>query len=841
MLSRREADTPSVETADAGEVRAAQMSAFARQTPNNSLVTLAAAILTAAILQRQAPTAWVLCWAAPHVVIALYLLYRWWKRRGTLPPKSVSHRGPRRAKYLAWISGALWGAGALFLTSVPTTQQLALIIVIGAMAGGASTTLAAVPAAARGFILLSILPVAAFFVSQNELTYFGLAALALVMALSMLRSTQIAYRSLLEEIRAQQRNALLLSQFHAERREWTDISDTADAFALFDKDNRLLLWNESFGRLFALAPETLYRGNRRRTLLRRGATPVEVAHGERSMKSWIDEQLSLESHPDAPVIAHLSNGRWIRSHARRTDGQQTATIHVDITEVKEAEQRAQQLATIVESTDDAIVGIDLDGAITSWNAGAEQCFGYAAAEVIGQPLSMLPPADRLDDVPLIVSTAERGEHLRNYETVRRHKSGRLIDVSLTASPVRDAAGEVVGIAAIYRDISEQKRTKEQLRQAQKMEAVGQLTGGVAHDFNTLLGVILGNLELLEDRGRSYSEQDQLITSAAKAAAKGVDLTSRLLAFSRKQTLRPEVTDLNQRMTEAITLLDRTLCKTVEIKTEPADGLWRTAIDSTQMETAIINLAANARDAMPNGGTLTIRTENRVIEAKQAERLDLEPGRYVTLSLADTGTGMPPDVLEQVFEPFFTTRDVGEGSGLGLSMVYGFVKQSGGAIEMSSEVGVGTTVTLWFPRTTRTAPMAGDRRSPPPPSGTGETILVVEDDPSLQRVAHTMLTSLGYRVLTASNGKDALKALGEDPEISLMFTDLALPHGMNGATLAKQAAARHPALKVLYTSGFADYAGIRYEALDEDTPLIAKPYRKAVLAQQVRELLGDGAG
>ena len=837
MFSRLPADTQPSADDQAGELRAAQMAAFARQTPNNSLVTLASAILTAAILLNHAPTAWVICWATPHVAIALFLLFRWWRRRGKQIPRSVSPRGPRKARILAWISGAVWGAGAIFLTTVPATQQLALIIVIGAMAGGASTTLAAVPAAATGFILLSIMPVAVFFVAQNELAYFGLAALAMVMTLSMLRSTRIAYRSLLDEIGAQRKNAVLLRQFQAERREWTDISDTADAFALFDKDDRLLLWNESLGRLFSIPPEQLYRGSLRRDLLDKGARPVDVAAGERPVQSWIDEQRSLEQRPDESVINHLTNGRWIRSNARRTDEQRTVVIHVDITEVKEAEKRAQQLAAIVESTDDAIVGLDMDGTIVSWNPGAEQCFGYRPADILGKPATILPPPERQEDVALIVSTIQRGEHLRNHETICRHKTGRLVDVSLTASPVRDAAGEPIGIAAIYRDITEQNRTKEQLRQAQKMKAVGQLTGGVAHEFNTLLGVILGSLELLEDRGDSAEERHRLIAEASDAAIKCVDLTQRLLAFSRNQTLRPELTDLNERIAEVTSLLEHSLGKSVQVRTELADDLWRTETDATQLETAIVNLALNARDAMPQGGTLTIRTENRTVDDAMAARLELEPGAYATLTLTDTGDGMSPETLDRAFEPFFTTHDVGEGSGLGLSMVYGFMKQSGGAVELTSEIGVGSDVILWFPRSEGEPAGTARRQERAAPRGDGETILVVEDDPSLRRVAHTMLTSLGYRVLTASDGNDALAVLRENIDVAVLFTDLALPRGMDGALLARQATALKPGLRILYTSGFADYAGTRYESLDEDAPLVAKPYRKAELARHVHNLLG----
>ncbi len=829
---------PTGDSADAAEIRAAQMASFARQTPINALVTLAASGLTAGVLWPAVVGPWVVLWVGAHYSIAAIVLVRWWNRRG-LPAKTrVSERGPRKAKAFAWSAGAVWGSGVAFLPIVPPPQQLALVIVIAAMAGGASTTLAAIPGAAAGFILMSLLPCAAYFVAQGDPVYFGLAAMALVMTLAMLGSTRVAYGAVLDEIRTKQANAALLIQFQTERRQWLDISDTAEAFALFDEHDRLLLWNENYCHILSLPGSLLQRGVARRDLLRQAARPAGV-DGEEALESWIAEQLEAPNSAAAPDIRKYSNGLWIQSHSERKDDGHTVSIHTDVTAIMEAEERATQLAAIVDSTADAVIGLDLDGIVTSWNDAATRIFGYGGQNIIGKSIAILPPPDRLEEVTGILARVKQGERITNYETVRRTKNGELVDVSLTASPVYDDRDEIVGVSAIYRDISDQKRTEEQLRQAQKMETVGQLTGGVAHDFNTLLGVMVGNLELLQEDDGLSEESTEMAKSAMLAAVRGVDLTSRLLAFSRKQNLRPRVADLNERVTEAITLLSRTLDTTIQIRTLLSGRLWNTLIDPTQMETAIINLALNARSAMPDGGTLTISTANATVKEGDVDRpAELAPGQYVVLSVCDTGAGMSDDVLSHAFEPFFTTRDVGQGSGLGLSMVHGFITQSAGHIRIVSAAGAGTTVTIWLPRTARPLSRVAAIKPSPPPKGAGEMILVVEDDASLRRVAQTMLHSLGYSVLTASDGNSALSILDQEPEIALLFTDLALPRGVNGAMLAREAAARRPDLKVLFTSGFAEYAGRRYEMLDDDVALIAKPYRKAALALHIRQMLDD---
>ncbi len=406
-----------------------------------------------------------------------------------------------------------------------------------------------------------------------------------------------------------------------------------------------------------------------------------------------------------------------------------------------------------------------------------------------------------------------------------------------ALPVFDEAGRVVQEFGTIQDITEYKAVEEQLRQAQKMEAVGHLTGGLAHDFNNLLGIILGNLQLLEDALSDDDPRRDLLHPAMRAVTRGGDLTHRLLAFSRRQPLKPEVTDLNALVSDMRDLLLRTLGETVKIETALGSDLWRSTIDRAQMESALLNLAVNAKHAMPDGGTLTIETANVQLDRWSARRYQVSPGPYVVAAVTDTGRGMPPEVVAQALEPFFTTRDVGQGSGLGLSMTYGFVKQSGGGIAIESEVGRGTTVRLCLPKAaTEQDRPAVSESVPGVPLGSGETILIVEDNPDVRQVAKTLLSSIGYRILSAEDGRTALAVLKESREVELLFTDVVLPHGMNGVALARQAAARYPALKVLYTSGYTDRADIGQGILRDGINLLRKPYAKAVLAQQVRQTL-----
>ncbi len=392
----------------------------------------------------------------------------------------------------------------------------------------------------------------------------------------------------------------------------------------------------------------------------------------------------------------------------------------------------------------------------------------------------------------------------------------------------------------FQDITELKQAEEQLRQAQKMEAVGQLTGGVAHDFNNLLAVISLNAEFVREALEEGSSAAESLESMTRVADRGAELTHRLLAFSRQQTLESKVTDANGLVTGMTGMLRRTLGETVEIETALAEGLWRTLVDPNQLENALLNLAINARDAMPKGGKLTIETANvRLDEDHAAAQGDLAPGDYVRLSVSDSGTGMAPEVIARVFEPFFTTKDVGRGTGLGLSMVYGFVKQSGGHVTVASEEGRGTTINLYLPKSEAAAQAAEAPATAEEPPVRGETVLVVEDDADIRRLIAKILDGLGYRVLEAGDGAQALAALERAPGVDLLLSDVVLPGGRSGPEIVAEAQRHHPGLKSLFMSGYAPGGMSHQGRLPEGAALLKKPFTKHDLAQKVRAVL-DGS-
>jgi signal transduction histidine kinase len=423
----------------------------------------------------------------------------------------------------------------------------------------------------------------------------------------------------------------------------------------------------------------------------------------------------------------------------------------------------------------------------------------------------------------------------------RRKDGTEFPAEASISKVT-SDGETI-FTVILHDVTLREQREAQLRHAQGLQAVGQLTGGVAHDFNNLLAVIIGNLELAQDELEDAPEPRELVARAIAASERGATLTARLLAFSRRQALEPKVVDLNKLVTGTTELLQRTLGETIEVETVTAGGLWRCKVDPAQVETLLLNLAVNARDAMPGGGKLTIETANaRLDDDYAAAHAEVTPGQYVMLAVTDNGTGMPAEIAERAFEPFFTTKDAGQGTGLGLSMIYGFVKQSEGHVKIYSEVGHGTTIKVYLPRSREQEAVVPDEppveeRAP----GSLETVLVVEDDADVRDLAVNMLQSLGYVPVEATDADSALAALDQRPEIVLLFTDVVLPGGTDGAELAREARKRRPDLRVLYTSGYTDNAIIHKGVLDEDAEIINKPFRKAALARKIRSILDRDRG
>ncbi len=399
-----------------------------------------------------------------------------------------------------------------------------------------------------------------------------------------------------------------------------------------------------------------------------------------------------------------------------------------------------------------------------------------------------------------------------------------------AAALEDRVRERTG--ALERETAERKQAEAQLVHAQKMEAIGNLTGGMAHDFNNLLGVIIGNLDLLRDLPPGNPDAGDMIRDSLEAALKGADLTRRLLAFARRQPLRPEPVDVNALVGGMMTLLRRLLGEDIEITLDLADGVWTAVVDPAQLEASITNLATNARDAMPRGGRIAIATSNRHLDADYAAaHAGAVPGEYAMIEVSDNGTGMPPDVVARIFEPFFTTKEQGRGTGLGLSMVYGFIKQSEGHINVYSEPGIGTTFRLYLPRADGAAadrPQVVEQL----PRGTGQTILVVEDNAGLRRVVTRQVRELGYRVLEAENAAAALTLLEEQP-VDLLFADVVMPGGMNGLELARSVIERRPGMRALLTSGFP--AGINGR-IETTARVLTKPYRKVELARALWESL-----
>ena len=383
-------------------------------------------------------------------------------------------------------------------------------------------------------------------------------------------------------------------------------------------------------------------------------------------------------------------------------------------------------------------------------------------------------------------------------------------------------------------------TEAALRQSQKMEAVGQLTGGLAHDFNNLLTGITGSLELLKTRAAQgrLTDVDRYVTAAQGAANRAAALTHRLLAFSRRQTLEPKPTEVNGLVTGLEELIRRTMGPSVSVKVAGARGLWRTMVDQSQLENALLNLCINARDAMPAGGQLTISTSNHRLDAQQAARRELLPGEYVALSVSDTGTGMTPDVIAKAFDPFFTTKPIGQGTGLGLSMIYGFARQSGGQVRITSEVGVGSTLCLYLPRHVGAVDAVETTAEPrrPPQTGRGETVLVVDDEMTVRMLVTDIMNDLGYNTIEAADGRSGLEVLRSDHHIDLLVTDVGLPGGMNGWQVAEAGRALRPDLKVLFITGYAENTKLGQGALELGMHILTKPFAVETLASRIRELI-----
>jgi two-component system, cell cycle sensor histidine kinase and response regulator CckA len=498
----------------------------------------------------------------------------------------------------------------------------------------------------------------------------------------------------------------------------------------------------------------------------------------------------------------------------------------------------QLLGTILESSDDAILSKTLDGTILTWNAGAERMYGYTADEVIGGPVYLIVPPEDRAELAASLQAVSGGARITPSETTRICKDGRRLSVSVGISPIVNRAGVVVGISSIARDITQRKATEDQLRQAQKMEAMGKLAGGIAHDFNNLLMLILGNAELAIEQLDLASPVRRDIDEIRMAGQSATLLTRQLLTFSRNGIVQAAVVDLNDVVTRLDTILKRTLGEDLELIVRQNPALWCVRADQSHIEQVLMNLVVNAREAMPDGGSMTVETDNvQLDESFVRTHAGAAVGAFVRLSVTDTGCGMTPEVRARIFDPFFTTKGPTNGTGLGLSTVSGIVQQAGGFMSVDSEPGAGSTFTVYLPHAVdQSAPLAASAVLPV--GGGTETILLVEDDSHIRALSARGLGRHGYTLLLARHAADAVKlADGYEGKIDLLLTDIVMP-GVNGRALAERLSKSISDLKVLYTSGYTDSVATLQAIRASSAAFIQKPYSPDSLARKVRSVL-DG--
>ena len=609
-----------------------------------------------------------------------------------------------------------------------------------------------------------------------------------------------------------------------------------DAIVTVDESHAITLFNPGAEKIFGYRSEEII-GRPIHLLLPERYRTMHAA----DMKAFLASGETLRAMGERTMIYGLrSNGDEFPAEASiakfKAGSEMILTVRLrDISQRVQAEKGLRQLAAIVDSSEDAIISQTLDGVITTWNSGAEKMFGYAAGEIIGLNASILLPPKLREELSQQVEQVKQGVNWKG-ETVRVRKDGKHIDVALSMSLLKAEKGTIPGLSIIARDITERKRLEEQLRQSQKMEAVGRLAGGVAHDFNNLLSVIVGYGYLIHANTTpdqpNHASAQEIMTAAGRAGA----LTRQLLAFSRKQVLQPEVLDLNSVLKAMGEMLPRLIGEDIDLRMVRGENLKRVKLDPVQIEQVIMNLVVNSRDAMPNGGKLTIETGDVSFDKWDATHHGVPPGNYVMLAVSDTGEGIDEKTQKLIFEPFFTTKEPGKGTGLGLSTVYGIVAQAKGHISLYSELGNGTTFKIFFPATTEsTAEEHATFTSKPALCGT-ETVLVVEDSELLRNLITQFLRDGGYKVLVASDGQQALKVAGEWPErIDLLLTDVVMPL-LGGQELAAKLLAKYPALTVLFMSGYTNSALLHQGAMEDGKSFLQKPFSPDLLLVRVREVL-----
>jgi PAS domain S-box-containing protein len=516
----------------------------------------------------------------------------------------------------------------------------------------------------------------------------------------------------------------------------------------------------------------------------------------------------------------------------------------DVTDLRRAEARSR-LAAIVDSSDDAIIGETLDGIITSWNPAAERLYGWSALEAVGKDIAIIYPPRANGEHAEMLAKIRKGDRVEALETVRMARDRTLMDHVVSMSAVRDEEGTIIGVASSGRDITDyvaaarqRERLERELQQAQRLESVGQLAGGVAHDFNNLIAVILNYATFVADELADRPALRDDVEEIRRAAERAATLTRQLLIFSRREVARPEILDVNSVVAEMRKLLQRTIGEHIELVTSAAPDLWPVLADRGQIEQVIMNLAVNARDAMPQGGKLIIETQNAELDEDfVSTQVDLATGRYIRLSVADTGHGMTTEIADRAFEPFFTTKPKGKGTGLGLATVYGIVSEAHGKVALYSEPGRGTTASVLLPIAESAAAMAEPSQTTGEKVGSGEGILLVEDEGAVRAAARRILSTNGYRVFESASPTDAIDlSVDSSRKIDLILTDVVMPE-MSGMDLVVRLHSARPGVPVLYMSGYPQDVIAHQGLITGDVHLLEKPFTRKELLRAVREALG----
>ncbi len=630
------------------------------------------------------------------------------------------------------------------------------------------------------------------------------------------------------------------------------VESIRDSVLVADEKGAIVVANAAARRLLGVGPgfNSITGARKFACFFADTVTPLPVSSSPlaRALRGENVDDLELVVQPEYPAarVHIIANARPLRDELGNLRG--AVTVLRDITEQRQAHQAlvdSEQMAqAIIRTALDAFVQTDADGVVLDWSPQAEALTGWTRAEAVGAKIVdlVLPESLRLPHrqrvAQFLSEAASGGAGGMRYETRMLHKDGHenLVEVSLTA--LRRGDGYIIN--AFIRDITQERIAEEQLIQAQKMESVGQLTGGIAHDFNNMLTVITGTIEILADAVKHQPNLSTIAKMISDAADRASQLTSNLLAFARKQPLHPLEIDVNVLVDEVVKLLSPTLGRQINIETTLSDRVWPALVDPAQLSSALVNLAINARDAMPSGGNLTFVTDNVSLGRQEAEKSGLEAGDYVAIEVTDSGSGIPEAIRDRIFDPFFSTKKVGTGTGLGLSMVFGFAKQSGGTIEVRSEAGKGASFRIFLPRA-NSEPLQVTPTTDAEMRGGSETILCVEDDNDVRAYVISQLESLGYNVISAADAAEALAVVDAGTPFDLLFTDIVMPGNLNGRQLAEKIAEQRPDLKVLFTSGNT-YGVIPMQSHGEpNIQLLTKPYRRAELARMLRRCIDHPPG